>query len=77
MEMMHEEQQSLCSFSRSEQAINAAHVEVVNGTGLVILMSRSTGHITLHATLSSWLLLEIDFHVEGKGDLIEFLYMQG
>ena len=69
-----------CVVECSEQAINAAHVEVrraVNGTGLVILMSRSTDHITLHATLSSRLLLEIDFHVEGKGDLIEFMYMQG
>ena len=51
-------------------------MNIVDGIGLVKLMGRSTGHITLHATLSSRLLLEIDFHVEGKGDQIEFLYMQ-
>ncbi|CAL5212784.1 unnamed protein product [Lathyrus oleraceus] len=40
----------------AQQAISAAHVEAesaVNGIGLVKLMGRSTGHIALHATLSS------------------------
>ncbi|XP_037478144.1 ATP-dependent 6-phosphofructokinase 2-like [Triticum dicoccoides] len=66
----------------AQQAIDAAHVEAVsavNGIGLVKLMGRSTGHIALHATLSSrdvdcCLIPEIDFHVEGKGGLFEFLY---
>ena len=63
------------------QAINAAHVEAesaVNGIGLVKLMGRSTGHIALHATLSSrdvdcCLIPENDFYLEGKGGLFEFL----
>ncbi|XP_004236642.1 ATP-dependent 6-phosphofructokinase 2 [Solanum lycopersicum] len=65
----------------AQQAINAAHVEAesaVNGIGLVKLMGRSTGHIALHATLSSrdvdcCLIPEIDFYLEGKGGLFEFL----
>ncbi|KAM3280832.1 ATP-dependent 6-phosphofructokinase 2 [Capsicum chacoense] len=65
----------------AQQAINAAHVEAVsavNGIGLVKLMGRSTGHIALHATLSSrdvdcCLIPEIDFFLEGKGGLFEFL----
>ncbi|XP_009779364.1 ATP-dependent 6-phosphofructokinase 2 [Nicotiana sylvestris] len=65
----------------AQQAINAAHVEAesaVNGIGLVKLMGRSTGHIALHATLSSrdvdcCLIPEIDFFLEGKGGLLEFL----
>ncbi|KAH0464723.1 hypothetical protein IEQ34_004826 [Dendrobium chrysotoxum] len=63
------------------QAIHAAHVEAesaVNGVGLVKLMGRNTGHIALHATLSSrdvdcCLIPEIDFYLEGKGGLFEFL----
>lgn len=66
---------------RAQEAINAAHVEAesaVNGIGLVKLMGRSTGHIALHATLSSrevdcCLIPEIDFYLEGKGGLFEFL----
>lgn len=58
----------------AQQAINAAHVEAesaVNGIGLVKLMGRSTGHIALHATLSSrdvdcCLIPEIDFYLEGN-----------
>lgn len=65
----------------AQQAINAGHVEAesaVNGIGLVKLMGRSTGHIALHATLSSrdvdcCLIPEIDFYLEGKGGLFEFL----
>ncbi|KAF5943502.1 hypothetical protein HYC85_017579 [Camellia sinensis] len=65
----------------AQQAINAAHVEAesaVNGIGLVKLMGRSTGHIALHATLSSrdvdcCLVPENDFYLEGKGGLFEFL----
>ncbi|XP_027368640.1 ATP-dependent 6-phosphofructokinase 2 [Abrus precatorius] len=65
----------------AQQAISAAHVEAesaVNGVGLVKLMGRSTGHIALHATLSSrdvdcCLIPEIDFYLEGKGGLFEFL----
>ena len=40
----------------AQQAIDAAHVEVVsfvNGIGLVKLRGRSTGHIAINATLSS------------------------
>ncbi|KAL5056655.1 hypothetical protein RYX36_037337 [Vicia faba] len=42
------------------------------------LMGRSTGHIALHATLSSrdvdcCLIPELDFYLEGKGGLFEFL----
>ncbi|KAJ8504394.1 hypothetical protein OPV22_005280 [Ensete ventricosum] len=65
----------------AQQAINAAHVEAesaVNGIGLVKLMGRSTGHIALHATLSSrdvdcCLIPENDFYLEGKWGLFEFL----
>ncbi|KAJ0965282.1 hypothetical protein J5N97_026420 [Dioscorea zingiberensis] len=65
----------------AQQAISAAHVEAesaVNGIGLVKLMGRSTGHIVLHATLSSrdvdcCLIPENDFYLEGKGGLFEFL----
>ncbi|XP_061354851.1 ATP-dependent 6-phosphofructokinase 2 [Gastrolobium bilobum] len=65
----------------AQQAIGAAHVEAesaVNGVGLVKLMGRSTGHIALYATLSSrdvdcCLIPEIDFYLEGKGGLFEFL----
>ncbi|KAG0467330.1 hypothetical protein HPP92_018910 [Vanilla planifolia] len=63
------------------QAVHAARVEAesaVNGIGLVKLMGRSTGHIALHATLSSrdvdcCLIPETDFYLEGKGGLFEFL----
>ncbi|XP_062161323.1 ATP-dependent 6-phosphofructokinase 2-like [Alnus glutinosa] len=65
----------------AQQAINAALVEAesaVNGIGLVKLMGRSTGHIALYATLSSrdvdcCLIPEIEFYLEGKGGLFEFL----
>lgn len=65
----------------AQQAINAAHVEAesaVNGIGLVKLMGRSTGHIALHATLSSrdvdcCLIPETEFYLEGKGGLFEFM----
>ncbi|XVF26249.1 hypothetical protein REPUB_Repub13aG0282600 [Reevesia pubescens] len=65
----------------AQQAIHAAHVEAesaVNGIGLVKLMGRSTGHIALHATLSSrdvdcCLIPETEFYLEGKGGLFEFL----
>ncbi|CAI8615882.1 unnamed protein product [Vicia faba] len=65
----------------AQRAISAAHVEAesaVNGIGLVKLMGRSTGHIALHATLSSrdvdcCLIPELDFYLEGKGGLFEFL----
>ncbi|KAF8391710.1 hypothetical protein HHK36_024019 [Tetracentron sinense] len=65
----------------AQQAINAAHVEAesaVNGIGLVKLMGRSTGHIALHATLSSrdvdcCLIPENEFYLEGKGGLFDFL----
>ncbi|XP_073144811.1 ATP-dependent 6-phosphofructokinase 2 [Henckelia pumila] len=65
----------------AQQAINAAHTEAesaVNGIGLVKLMGRSTGHIVLHATLSSrdvdcCLIPENDFYLEGKGGLFEFI----
>lgn len=65
----------------AQQSINAAHVEAesaVNGIGLVKLMGRSTGHIALHATLSSrdvdcCLIPENEFYLEGKGGLFEFL----
>ncbi|KAJ4901372.1 ATP-dependent 6-phosphofructokinase 2 [Raphanus sativus] len=65
----------------AQEAISAAHVEAesaVNGIGLVKLMGRSTGHIALHATLSSrdvdcCLIPENGFYLEGKGGLFEFL----
>ncbi|KAJ8761046.1 hypothetical protein K2173_025753 [Erythroxylum novogranatense] len=65
----------------AQQAVSAAHVEAesaVNGIGLVKLMGRSTGHIALHATLSSrdvdcCLIPETDFYLEGEGGLLEFL----
>jgi 6-phosphofructokinase 1 len=65
----------------AQQAINAGHVEAesgVNGIGLVKLMGRNTGHIALHATLSSrdvdcCLIPETEFYLEGKGGLFEFL----
>ncbi|KAL2495519.1 ATP-dependent 6-phosphofructokinase 2 [Forsythia ovata] len=65
----------------AQQAISAAHIEAesaINGIGLVKLMGRSTGHITLQATLSSrdvdcCLIPENKFYLEGKGGLFEFL----
>ncbi|XP_038881532.1 ATP-dependent 6-phosphofructokinase 2 isoform X2 [Benincasa hispida] len=65
----------------AQQAISAAHVEAesaVNGIGLVKLMGRSTGHIALHATLSSrdvdcCLIPEMAFYLEGDGGLFPFL----
>ncbi|EXB64616.1 6-phosphofructokinase 2 [Morus notabilis] len=68
----------------AQQAISAAHVEAesaVNGIGLVKLMGRSTGHIALHATLSSrdvdcCLIPEMEFYLEGKGGLFDFLYQR-
>ncbi|XP_034698085.1 ATP-dependent 6-phosphofructokinase 2 [Vitis riparia] len=65
----------------AQQAISAAYVEAesaVNGIGLVKLMGRSTGHIALHATLSSrdvdcCLIPENEFYLEGIGGLFEFL----
>lgn len=65
----------------AQQAISAAHVEAesaVNGIGLVKLMGRNTGHIALHATLSSrdvdcCLIPETEFYLEGKGGLFDFL----
>jgi 6-phosphofructokinase 1 len=59
----------------AQQAISAAHTEAesaVNGIGLVKLMGRSTGHIALHATLSSrdvdcCLIPEMSFYLYGKG----------
>ncbi|XP_022950529.1 ATP-dependent 6-phosphofructokinase 2 [Cucurbita moschata] len=65
----------------AQQAISAAHVEAesaVNGIGLVKLMGRSTGHIALHATLSSrdvdcCLIPEMEFYLEGDGGLFPFL----
>ncbi|XP_031104092.1 ATP-dependent 6-phosphofructokinase 2 [Ipomoea triloba] len=65
----------------AQQAISAAHVEAVsavNGIGVVKLMGRSTGHIALHATLSSrdvdcCLIPENEFYLEGEGGLLEFL----
>lgn len=65
----------------AQEAISAAHVEAesaVNGIGLVKLMGRSSGHIALHATLSSrdvdcCLIPENGFYLEGKGGLFEFL----
>ncbi|ESQ39936.1 hypothetical protein EUTSA_v10000886mg [Eutrema salsugineum] len=65
----------------AQEAISAAHVEAesaINGIGLVKLMGRSTGHIALHATLSSrdvdcCLIPEMGFYLEGKGGLFEFL----
>ncbi|GFS45930.1 phosphofructokinase 2 [Actinidia rufa] len=69
------------SVDMAQQAINAAHAKAesaVNGFGLVKLMGRSTGHIALHATLSSLdvdccLIPENEFYLEGKGGLFEFL----
>ncbi|KAG8049807.1 hypothetical protein GUJ93_ZPchr0009g1955 [Zizania palustris] len=68
--------------ARRKQAIAAGHVEAesaVNGVGLVKLMGRSTGHIALHATLSSrdvdcCLIPEENFYLRGAGGLFEFLY---
>lgn len=68
----------------AQQAISAAHVEAEsapNGIGLVKLMGRHTGHITLDATLSSCdvdccLIPENTFYLEGKGGLFEFLTLR-
>ncbi|CAN1162640.1 ATP-dependent 6-phosphofructokinase 2 [Linum perenne] len=65
----------------AQEAIAAAHVEAesgVNGIGLVKLMGRSTGHIALHATLSSrdvdcCLIPETPFFLQGKEGLLEFI----
>ncbi|XP_074570453.1 ATP-dependent 6-phosphofructokinase 6-like [Curcuma longa] len=65
----------------AQRAINAAHVEaesVENGIGLVKLMGRYSGFIAMYATLASrdvdcCLIPESPFHMEGKGELLEFI----
>lgn len=65
----------------AQAAISAAHTEAEstpNGIGLVQLMGRYSGHIALHATLSSrdvdcCLIPEVPFFMEGKGGLLEFM----
>ncbi|KAF9679312.1 hypothetical protein SADUNF_Sadunf06G0002000 [Salix dunnii] len=66
----------------AQQASHAAHIEAesaANGIGLVRLMGRGTGHIALHATLSSRdvdCCPETKFYLEGRGGLFEFLEKQ-
>ncbi|EOY29818.1 Phosphofructokinase 3 isoform 1 [Theobroma cacao] len=65
----------------AQRAINAAHVEagsIENGIGLVKLMGRYSGFITMYATLASrdvdcCLIPESPFYLEGRGGLYEFI----
>ncbi|KDP34145.1 hypothetical protein JCGZ_07716 [Jatropha curcas] len=65
----------------AQRAINAAHVEAEsteNGIGVVKLMGRYCGFISMYATLASrdvdcCLIPESPFYLEGKGGLFEFI----
>ncbi|XAR67665.1 6-phosphofructokinase [Bertholletia excelsa] len=65
----------------AQRAINAAHVEAEsfeNGIGVVKLMGRHSGSISLYATLASrdvdcCLIRESPFYLEGRGGLFEFM----
>ncbi|XP_021276334.1 ATP-dependent 6-phosphofructokinase 6 isoform X1 [Herrania umbratica] len=65
----------------AQRAINAAHVEagsIENGIGLVKLMGRYSGFISMYATLASrdvdcCLIPESPFYLEGSGGLYEFI----
>ncbi|CAN6456862.1 unnamed protein product [Victoria cruziana] len=65
----------------AQRAINAAHVEAEsgeNGVGLVKLMGRNSGFISMYATLASrdvdcCLIPESPFYLEGPGGLFEFM----
>jgi len=67
--------------TEAQRAINAAHVEaesMENGIGLVKLMGRYSGFLSMYATLASrdvdcCLIPESPFYLEGKGGLFEFL----
>ncbi|XP_024037621.1 ATP-dependent 6-phosphofructokinase 4, chloroplastic isoform X3 [Citrus clementina] len=68
----------------AQRAINAAHVEVEsveNGVGIVKLMGRYSGFISMYATLASrdvdcCLIPESPFYLEGPGGLFEFIERQ-
>ncbi|XP_060173608.1 ATP-dependent 6-phosphofructokinase 3-like isoform X2 [Lycium barbarum] len=65
----------------AQRAINAAHVEAEsaeNGIGVVKLMGRYSGFITMYATLASrdvdlCLIPESPFYLEGDGGLFEYV----
>ncbi|KAG5008679.1 hypothetical protein AAZX31_07G012900 [Glycine max] len=65
----------------AQRAINAAHVEAEsteNGIGVVKLMGRHSGFISMYATLASrdvdcCLIPESPFYLEGPGGLFEFI----
>ncbi|KAL9304413.1 hypothetical protein ACSQ67_021676 [Phaseolus vulgaris] len=65
----------------AQRAINAAHVEAEsteNGIGVVKLMGRNSGFISMYATLASrdvdcCLIPESPFYLEGPGGLFEFI----
>ena len=67
--------------TKAREAIDCAHVEAcghINGIGLVKLMGRHAGFITVHASLASRrvnfaLIPEIDFELEGEGGFLENL----
>ncbi|KAL3005049.1 hypothetical protein AAZX31_08G197400 [Glycine max] len=65
----------------AQRAINAAHVEAEsteNGIGIVKLMGRHSGFISMYATLASrdvdcCLIPESPFYLDGPGGLFEFI----
>ncbi|KAL4292908.1 uncharacterized protein [Arachis hypogaea] len=65
----------------AQRAINATHVEaesIENGIGVVKLMGRYSGFISMYATLASrdvdcCLIPESPFYLEGPGGLLEFV----
>ena len=65
----------------AQRAINAAHVEaesVKNGIGLIKLMGRYSGYISMYATLASrdvdcCLITESPFYFEVEGSLYKFV----
>ena len=67
--------------TKAREIIDCAHVEAcghINGIGLVKLMGRYSGSITVHSSLSSRkvnfaLIPEVDFNLEGKGGFLEIL----
>ncbi|KAG0606962.1 hypothetical protein M758_9G182600 [Ceratodon purpureus] len=68
----------------AQRAINAAYVEAssaFNGVGIVKLMGRQSGYITMYATIASGqvdavLIPEVPFELEGEYGVLEFMHQR-
>lgn len=66
----------------AQRAINAAYVEAssaFNGVGIVKLMGRQSGYISMYATIASGqvdavLIPEVPFQLEGEYGVLEFMH---